>query len=103
MSDIIKARKAFHNFFDPIWQSGIQSRESIYNEFSAVLNREAHVSKMSLAEIKKCAEYLIAKQSKQFPCGSCENCVAMRYFIPVCKKDVTRKEEYCDCYIKRAF
>lgn len=101
MPDIIKARKAFHEFFDPIWQSGIQPREDIYREFSQVLNREAHVSNMSLGDIQKCAEYLTAKQSEQYPCGSCENCVAVRYFLPVCKKEIKRKETCCGSYVKR--
>ena len=93
--DILLVRESFHKFLDPIWQSGRQSRESLYQEMSNLLGRDAHVAQMSLDEIQKCAAYFLDKDSEGYPCFSCKNCIAVRHFIPVCLLKQQRKESVC--------
>ena len=98
MTDVLEARIALHNFFDPMWQSGLSSREEIYKELSELLGREAHVSEMSLEEIKKCANYLVNKTRQEFPCETCRYCAGNRYNLPVCKKNQERRIDACRLY-----
>lgn len=101
MTDVLEARIALHNFFDPMWQSGLFSREQLYSEMSELLGREAHVSQMSLDEIKKCASYLVNKTRQEFPCDTCKCCVGKRYNIPVCKKNQERSVNACRFYFSK--
>ena len=93
--DIMEVKKSFHSFIDPMWEKGRFSRDSVYKILSDVLHKEAHVSKMTLQEMKKCADVLIDKDKSAYPCHKCEYCVAIRHFFPVCKKKVERSLEKC--------
>lgn len=96
--DILLVRESFHKFLDPIWQSGRQSRESLYQEMSNLLGREAHVAQMSLEDIQKCAAYFLDKDSEGYPCLFCKHCIAIRHFLPVCALKQQRKENKCGKY-----
>lgn len=96
--DILEVRKSFHAFIDPIWKSGACARDSIYKKMDKVLGREAHVSKMSLEDIEKCAEVLLTEYETLYPCKTCAHCVGVRHFIPVCKKNVERIANRCELF-----
>ena len=102
MTDVLEARIALHEFFDPMWKSGLISRGDLYKEMSNVLGREAHVSQMSLEEIKQCADYFVNKYRHAFPCDFCINCVGKRYSIPVCKKHQERRVDACRHFYRKA-
>ena len=100
MPDLLKVRESFHKFIDPMWQSGLYQRASLYEEMTKLLGREAHVAEMSLEELEKCSKMFVKKLEKMFPCYSCINCVGTRHFLPVCLKDVKRDIPLCNYYEK---
>lgn len=102
MTDLLEARIALHSFFDPMWKSGLNSRDVLYEEMSNVLGREAHVSQMALEDIKQCAEYFVNKTRQEFPCDTCKYCAGKRYNIPVCKKHQERGVDACRFYNRKA-
>lgn len=92
---VFRLRKALHEeLLDPLWQNATFDRSELYKELSDLLGKEAHVSKMCEVEIKKCADYLKEKNKCNFPCYECKYYVADRLNIPVCTKNVSRKETY---------
>ena len=101
MVDLLKVRESFHHFIDPMWQSGLVSRDSIYQEMSEVLGKDAHVAQMSLKEIQACAEHFIQKNYKKFPCMQCQHFVTLRHFVPVCDINVERNCESCGKFTKK--
>lgn len=90
MATDLEVRKALHSILDPVWQSAQVSRSAIYAELSGLIGREAHVSDMSAEEMRKCAEYLLARTAEAYPCYKCKHCIAYRLNIPVCDKRVER-------------
>ena len=103
MADLLKVRESFHHFIDPMWQSGLVSRDELYKEMSGVLGKEAHVSQMSLKEIQDCAEHFIQRDYWKFPCMQCQHFVTLRHFVPVCEENVERNCESCGKFIKKNF
>lgn len=98
MTDLLEARIALHSFFDPMWKSGHISRDTLYEEMSNVLGKDAHVSQMTLEDIKLCANYFVNKTRQEFPCESCKHCAGKRYNIPVCKRHQERSIDACRFY-----
>lgn len=99
--DLLKVRESLHKFIDPMWESGLYNRASLYEEMSNLLRREAHISQMSLEELEKCSKMFYKKLEKLFPCYSCENCIGNRHFLPVCLKSVKRDIPRCTEYKER--
>ena len=95
MSDILKVRESLHRFIDPMWQSGWRTREELYEEMSRVLEKDAHISNMSLEDLEKVCKHFLNKDRRGWPCEFCKNCTAYRYFLPVCKLGQQRKEDTC--------
>lgn len=93
--DVLEARRDLHNFIDPIWQAGIKTRDKIYEEMSAILNREAHVSTMTVDEIKTCASILVDRSKDSYPCYKCKYKICDRFCMPVCSKKVRRDKNDC--------
>ena len=93
--DVLECRKSFHAFIDPMWKYGRFARDYVYKQLSNILNKEAHVSTMSVLEMEKCAKVLLQQEAEAYPCHICNNCIALRYFFPVCKKNIERR--YCNC------
>ena len=98
MIDLLRARTSLHAFIDPMWQCGRVSRNSIYEEMSKVLGREAHVATMSLEDMKKCADYFLSRDADKWPCHKCKYCIGMRHFLPVCKMKQERKFDVCNLF-----
>lgn len=94
MPDILKVRENLHKFIDPMWQSGWKSREDLYSVMGVLVGREAHISEMSMEELEKVCRFF-SEIYKGWPCKECANCVAYRYFLPVCSLGQQRKEARC--------
>lgn len=95
LMDVLEARKDLHSLIDPVWQAGIKTRDKIYEEMSNILGREAHISNMTIDDIKTCASFLIDRTKDSYPCHRCKHKICDRFCIPVCSKKVRRDKHDC--------